>query len=911
MSEEYRHIFSPARIVGQVCTGVPFATEYEPNCSRIGVAYIPVENTINVYSLRPVKFRHNTTPCKNIITHVAVHKRKLYVVSGDELLVYEQKKLCIKTLKLEGSVVSLVPLGRVLNIVFTNGDIITYDLDDFEVLSTFSSPEDFVPTVAIHPHTYENKILIGSDSGKVRLINVKKSKLVHEFQRIKMSNSKITSMTQSPAIDVIAFGFFCGMITLRNIKLDEILMTFQQDGSITGITFRSDGVDSMITASDDGSIAVWDLNNQSLVGITTAAHEGKIVKIEALNGQPFLLSSGDDNKIVKWSFDENQCLPEPHTVIEGHGKEMTYVKYLDDRIMISSSLDGTLRRNSAKGPLFFKRMGRGEYKKKKYLINDNYQRTLYNPIVEIAGNLARESVWDNIICRHLESPFVSCWNTMKDTQGKRLLFQDTFFNNPVYAGIVATSVCISNCGNLAFVGYSTGHVNCYNIQSGNYKFSFVDKSLGDKNVAIQGSVVGLAVDVSSKRVIVVSQNGAISFYDRHPKPVLVCKMKSTCSVEKVSLNSGNNLLAVASTNGDISLIDTINFSVGRKFVDAHKDSTITAIEQSPDGKWLVSADDKNKIKIWDLVVSELIDIIVLPYFCTGLSFSPDGAYLSTILSQKSYVYVWSNRTYYDDNIVVKPIRDYNTSPTEVVSLPQFEMAPIFEEVEELINQFDEEMDCALEDDSVTRDDNLLKLSGYPETKWANLPYLDVIKERNKPTSALKKPKNAPFFLPTVQTLNGFEFVAPEENSAEYKEKIALKRKNLELLTSYSLQLLKCESDEDLLSAFETLRNMTISSIQFQIKSLPYDALSKFFNMMTLVLSKRIHVELVEHYVALCIKEHRSFLWSDEEAEDDGSIDSLTKAIENYMEMNRKVYEEFSKVVPHVSSLLKWIKSSTV
>uniref|UniRef100_A0A0K0E137 Utp21 domain-containing protein n=1 Tax=Strongyloides stercoralis TaxID=6248 RepID=A0A0K0E137_STRER len=916
MPEKIDHIFSPARIVGQVCTGVPFAIEYEPNCSRIGVVYIAVENTINVYSLRPIKFRHSTTPCKNIITHVAVHKKKLYVVSGDELLVYEQKKLCVNSIKLKEKVVSIVPVGSVISIVYINGDITTYSLVDFEILSNISSPDDFIPTVAIHPQTYENKILIGSDCGKIRLVNTKKAKLIHEFQRIKMSNTKITCMAQSPAIDIIAFGFTCGLITLRNIKLDEILMTFQQDGQITGITFRNDGVESMITTSDEGSIAVWDLNEQSLVGITTSAHDGMIVKVEALNGQPFLLTSGKDNRVVKWSFDENQCLPEPHTIVEGHGKPMNFVKYLDDRIMISSSLDGTLRRNSAKGPVFFKRMGRVESQKKKYIGKDVYQKTLLNPIVEIAGNMAREPVWDNIICRHEDSPFVSCWSTRKDTQGKNLLFQDVFFNNPSYAGILATSICISNCGNFAFVGYSTGHVNCYNIQSGKFKCSFVDKSLGEKNIAIEGLVIGVAVDVSSKKVIVASQNGGINFYERHSKSGLICKMNSTSSIEKISLHTGNNLLAVASTDGHISLIDTINYSVGRKFVDAHKNCKITAIEQSPDGKWLVSADDKSRIKVWDLIVSELIDIIVVPHFCTGLSFSPDGAFLSTILNEKNYVFVWSNRTYYDDSIVIKPIRDYDTLPTEVISLPQFEMAPIFEGEEEegedkIVERFNEVMDCTLENGEIVKNDNLLKLSGYPEIKWASLPYLDVIKERNKPTSALKKPKNAPFFLPSIQTINGFEFVAPEDNSAEYEKNIAIKRKNLELITTYASQLLKCQSDEDLLLAFDTLRNMTVSSIQYQIKSLPYNSLHKFFNMMTLILSKRIHIELVEHYIALCIKEHRSFLWSDEEADDDESINKLTQAIENYMIMNEQVYGEFKKVVPHVSSLLKWIKSSTV
>ena len=52
---------------------------------------------------------------------------------------------------------------------------------------------------------------------------------------------------------------------------------------------------------------------------------------------------------------------------------------------------------------------------------------------------------------------------------------------------------------------------------------------------------------------------------------------------------------------------------------------------------------------------------------------------------------------------------------------------------------------------------LVTLSGQPASRWANLPHLNLIRERNKPIEPPKKPKNAPFFLPTVVTQDGFEF----------------------------------------------------------------------------------------------------------------------------------------------------------
>uniref|UniRef100_A0AC35UGH9 Utp21 domain-containing protein n=1 Tax=Rhabditophanes sp. KR3021 TaxID=114890 RepID=A0AC35UGH9_9BILA len=905
------HIFEPTRIVGQVSTGIPFATEYEANCSRMGLIYVPVENTVSVYSMRPIKLRHSTTPTQEKISLVVVYKHRLYAVAGDELMVYEQKKFCTQTHKLAGEALAVMPIGETVVIVYKNGEVTSHELETFQVLNTFTNPPSFIPTTALHPHTYVNKVLLTSQTGKLRLINYKKGLLVHEFQETKLSMDSITASCQSPAVDVIAFGFSTGLITLRNIKLDLNLMSFMQDGQITGITFRSDGVDSMITSSDEGSLAVWDLNEKCLVGMKTKAHEGRIVKIECVKGQPFLLSSGEDNKFVKWSFEQDQSLPEAHTIVEGHAKEMTYVKYIDNRVIVSASRDGTLRKNSAKGPMFFKRLGRGEQSKKKYVGGNSYKQTFLNPIVEISGNVAREHAWDNIVCRHEDSPLISCWSTSKDTQGKIILFGEQFFKDPKFSAIVATAVSMSSCGNFAYVGYSTGHVYCFNIQSGLFRFALVDSCLGEKEICVNGSVIAVCSDIGNSRIVVVSQNGHMAFFDREQHAKLVKRMSSQMNVVAVCLNQTNNLLAVASQNGDLALIDTVNFKVGRKFTGAHKNTIITAMTQSPDGKWLVSCDREKKIKVWDLVVSELLDVILMPEVVIGVAFSEDGAFLSTILEGKSYVYVWSNRSFYDDNFAPKAIRDYGFTPTETTSLPQFELmgdetldAPITDTSIELMETFDIST-------LAIRGDNLLTLSELPETRWANLPYLDDIKERNKPTAAITKPKNAPFFLPTIQTMNGFEFAKIEDNSGEREIAVAKKRQNLELMTSFAAQLVECDGGELFEKTFNELKEMTVSSIEYQLKTLPYSALSKFFQMMTLQLKTKHQFELVEYYVATVMKNHRSQLWSNEEAEDDKEVRELTEAIDEYSRVSKDVFLQLNGIAPKVSSMLRWIKNSTL
>ena len=47
---------------------------------------------------------------------------------------------------------------------------------------------------------------------------------------------------------------------------------------------------------------------------------------------------------------------------------------------------------------------------------------------------------------------------------------------------------------------------------------------------------------------------------------------------------------------------------------------------------------------------------------------------------------------------------------------------------------------------IPKQEGLITLSGLPAAHWNNLFHLNLVKERNKPTEAPKKPPSAPFFL---------------------------------------------------------------------------------------------------------------------------------------------------------------------
>ena len=67
-------------------------------------------------------------------------------------------------------------------------------------------------------------------------------------------------------------------------------------------------------------------------------------------------------------------------------------------------------------------------------------------------------------------------------------------------------------------------------------------------------------------------------------------------------------------------------------------------------------------------------------------------------------------------------------------------------------------------------EELLTLSLMPRSRWQTLLNLDIIRARNKPKEAPKAPEQAPFFLPTVTSLDDglgtrFDIASKEDEGA--------------------------------------------------------------------------------------------------------------------------------------------------
>jgi U3 small nucleolar RNA-associated protein 21 len=190
----------------------------------------------------------------------------------------------------------MLPFGQHLLAVDETNILKVWDINAAEISFELNfNPDTFSISAMIHPVTYLNKILFGSIQGSMQLWNLKTGKMVFAFNGWK---SQITILEQAPAVDVVAVGLASGEMFLHNLKFDETVMKFKQDwGPITALTFRTDGAPIMITGSSQGHLAIWDLEQQTLVQQHRHAHRGAVTGLKALTSEPIIITSSPDNSL--------------------------------------------------------------------------------------------------------------------------------------------------------------------------------------------------------------------------------------------------------------------------------------------------------------------------------------------------------------------------------------------------------------------------------------------------------------------------------------------------------------------------------------------------------------------------------------------------------------------------------------
>eukprot|EP01126_Amoeba_proteus_P026200 TRINITY_DN2597_c0_g1_i10.p1 TRINITY_DN2597_c0_g1~~TRINITY_DN2597_c0_g1_i10.p1 ORF type:complete len:925 (-),score=181.40 TRINITY_DN2597_c0_g1_i10:62-2836(-) len=873
---EYKgsQIFHPYNVVGLYTSGIPFVLK---KTGTVHFAIVPVNKTYQIFNCDKLNVVAVGQQFNGRINAVEAHNMLTFVATKKEIHTCLRGKRVSTLTGHTGKVSSLLQFGGcLLSCSKEDKTIKLWNFNNAELLKTIQFPDNYKISVLVHPDTYLNKVLVATKQGSMYLWNLRSEKLVHTFDGW---GSGIVSLVQSPVVDVVAVGLKDGRIILHNLKLDKTLFTFRQEGEVTSLSFRTDGHNHLVSGTDVGSLVIWDLDKRCLLSQYRNAHCGPVVSLQFFYREPILLTSGNDNSLKIWIFDQIDGSPRLLRERSGHSKNPTRVSFYGTNTqLLSSGEDKSLRFFCSVNHRVSGELSQGNLQS---LANQKEVQmdTLRLPqISHFSFSLVKEKQWDNIITCHRGSKVARTWNKSRNKLGEHLLKSTSKHRT------IITAVAISCCGNYAVIGSLAGWIDKYNIQSGLHRGVF--SGLGQH----ESEITGLEVNQLNNILISSSLDGLILFWDFNlhvlrdtirvgdekkegNEPNHTNTKTTTIPITKIVLNKETNLLAVAADDFNIRIYDVDTRTLVR-FFSGHK-TALTDLLISESSRWLISTSGMDcEVRVWDIPSGRCIDWFCTASPITSMTLSPNSDFLATTHVGDCGIYMWANAMYFS-NVFLKPI----PSKPSVISLATITLpTPTCEDVDsddsdsrcgegreeqKAEKEFDQNLSNIWED-LPSRDQlspNLLTFSRQPKSVWQTLINLDIIKERNKPIQPPAPPKEAPFFLSTVITAPGKAPIftpkeLPETGSPHNTSRI-LDFSKVRPKSKFVLLLEQGKKISDYTEVMEHLKTMSPSAIDFELHSLsPQDdgyelkLMLKFFLHQ---LNTRTNFELLQAFMNVFYK----------------------------------------------------------
>ncbi|OTF78295.1 WD repeat-containing protein 36-like protein, partial [Euroglyphus maynei] len=674
-------LFEPYKSIGLVSSTVPHLIRYIEKLNKIQIVSA-VGRSFLVFNEKLQLIE--TCMCvahSSDITLLASDSKFLFTAASNEIFAWKYgHRWKIKSYKddRQGQLIHLMVLGGQLLAIDSNQNLIGWDIGSQEIVSFISfnsetaslDSKSTIITAILHPATYINKILIGTGQGTLQLWNISKQKLVYQYNGF---GSEVCSLIQSPALHVVAIGHHSGLIVLHQLQQDITIMKFQQEfGPVTTISFRTDDAATlplMVTGSkQSGHLAIWNLDEGRLEQQMRDLHWQSIASASFIQKQPLMVTNSGDNSLKIFIFDDLQTIGRLLFQREGHRAPPTRIRFYGDKgkFILSAGLDSTLRSFSIYSERLNRSLGLAsanrKLAKKRGAQNDT---NVLLPIIDFSAEPIREKEWDNLVACHRNTSIVTTWSVDRMKMGQHKLLHERFRSSS--HNVQAECVYISSCGNFVVIGYNTGHIDRFNIQSGIHRGSYSDDPDG-QTPAHQGPVRSVLSDAINQMVI---SGGA----DRHCRlwrfsarqNQLIGSFKLSDSVARMCLHKDNQFIAIALDDFSVVVMDLDTKKKVRNF-RMHR-NRITDLSFDNDCRRLFVSAMDSFIYIWDMISGQLVDLLATETPCVSLSLSPNGEFLSTAHVNQLAIYLWSNISLYS-KVTLQPLTESHLETIQVMQLPE-------------------------------------------------------------------------------------------------------------------------------------------------------------------------------------------------------------------------------------------------
>ena len=838
-------LFAPYRALGLVNAQRGCALVVKRRGTETFVT-VSAEDAFAVYDARKLTLvfrsaRFATSDARGIGA-MAVRKDYTFCAIGREIRCAKRLAECCEGLgRDDGSghdarVTTLHAFGRHLASVDENGAVKMWDIDDDAMRArerawavgrgeptgpegesdselergarAMEMPRTFAATTVCHPDGYVDKLLFGSSDGRLALMNVRAGKLVHEFAGW---GSAVTALENSPATDVVAVGLADGRVLLVNVLEDKVLFTLtpERGVKVTALAFRTDDQDDVLCVGDEtGRVTVWDLEKRSLRTLIVQCHEGPVVSLKFLDGQPVMVSSGFDNTLKEWIFDREDGDARLLRFRAGHSKPPTSVSfYGEGKKLLAAGSDRTLRFFHAFRDQQNIELSQKNVSKRAKKIGVAEEELKLSPVTKMAWGELRERDWANVVTAHEGSNKAYTWRISKGALGEHIL------QCPKDDGkCEVKSVAISACGNFAFLGAANGAIHRFNLQSGAHRGAFervldadeVMRTKKKKNgnegynfpggkrsfwalanqtggnaegklrvAAHDGEVTCIQAHCANRSVVTAGVDGMIRVW-KFSELKIDLEIDVGCGVRCGHLHE-DSLLVVGCADKHVRVYDTMTGKRVRTFKPRGQENEagdITSVQISENGKWIFVLDTTGTIRVYDIPAARLIQHMILGADkVTAMSFSPRMDFLATVHENRVGLYLWVNMPMFDYDTklaygrkvsIALPrkhaesdadggVRDASEETNKESNDTDVYIHP-FEEDEEEEHRNLQELEEYFKEMATGPKQiapGMITLAMMPQTQIEMLLNLETVQAKSKVKTDDKEPELAPFFLPTA------------------------------------------------------------------------------------------------------------------------------------------------------------------
>ncbi|KAF8334258.1 Utp21-domain-containing protein [Cantharellus anzutake] len=978
-------LFAPFRLLGLVTNHVPFSINLKP---AIGSSAAPeiiiltcLGNSFALWGGEAMKLLLAGPTLEEPIASLRLTTQAIWVASGPKVFRFKSSQQVAELSNpFATRLASILLFGsRMLSLTEDGRHLIVWDTENNDVVNTIEFGQGFSASCMMHPATYLNKILVGSNEGSLQLWNIATSSCIFRFEASsfrpllgKLGPSAVTTLTQSPAVDIVGIGFASGEVVVYDIRADERLLTVNMGASLNGsggdlgrisaIGFRSDGESILATASTSGHIAFWDLNaNASLLHVQRGAHDGAVTAMEWIQGQPLLLTSGDDNSVKEWLFDSPSAPPRLLRSRGGHKMPPHLIRYFgtDGKKLLSASRDRSLRCLSIVRDATSHELSQGSVLKASNSLSIPLSHFKLTPITSLSFSSARSRDWEDLLTAHSSysiqevsgssgsgSSFARTWSVQDHRLGRwtmgpkvvdsRGVFPDSSSRSSVQnnsissAGSVVRSVLVTPCGNFGLVGTGDREITMWNMQSGIRRRTFdvgplektesvldsrKDHEPVDKKLYKERAITGLAVNALNTVLVAATLDGTLNFFDFHTAELEhVLRIPSAITSLEFQIDSG--LIALICDDLAVRLVDIQTRRLVRELRGFR--GRLLDITFSHDSRWLVTTSLDAVIRTFDIPTGKLIDAFRTPSPATSVSFSPTGDFLASAHVDSLGVCLWTNRAQFTDISLHSFVEasDASDSDVPVVSLPSIEGNAEEKTLDVLgaLTLQDNPPSVYTTPDQL--EEKLVTLTLLPRSKWQTLLNLEVITARNKPKEPPKAPERAPFFIPTLAGVEhkfdlGEETPVKENPSDDSR---VLRNKQLFIESEFVRKLMAEAQERSGESFFTYVKMLSPATLDLEVRSLSMEQHSSAHSTVLLfihALIKRLEshrdFELIQSLVAVLIRIHGDTIVQRFSEGRDSEAELVQSALERLEEVQKSESERVLDLTSKALGVLGFVR----